>query len=141
MKKLLIIVFLVTCPMYLFSQVVFDYDAAGNRISRHLLELKSTIDSSEVEMQYKTFPLDEEVSTLVFPNPTTGTLNIEIDGWNPEENIDIKVRVYTTDGSLVFEDDIHNPDFAIDLSAEADGTYLLDLSVNNKKQHFTIIKQ
>ncbi len=118
----------------------FSYDASGNRTSRYLIQ--TGLKGSKEGLQNRGpegFSL-EKGKVLLYPNPTSGLLNFEIKS-TEDEGLDIKVKVYTISGGLIVEEKHSTARFEVDITGQANGTYLLDLYVNNKKQGFTIIKK
>jgi hypothetical protein len=123
------------------SKVYFTYDDAGNRIARELIvsgivDLKSTS-----EEQPQKFKLGKNTDILLYPNPTSGLLNFEVAVPEAGTGLEISAKVYSVTGSLVHDEKFNASAFNIDLTEEQNGTYLLDLTVNGKEKHFTIIKQ
>lgn len=122
------------------QEISYGYDAAGNRISRYVIETKSTEEKNEIS-EPEDFKLDEKTDIRLFPNPTVGLLSFEIINPEMQDNPDIQIKVYSVNGTLIREEEFLTSSFTIDISDEQNGTYLLDMKVNGKKQHFTIIKQ
>ncbi len=122
-------------------KVLYTYDAAGNRISRQYL-VTANKSASDVESEDpQKFNLDKDSDILLYPNPTSGILNFEVTNQEMYKNAEVKVKIYSVNGSLIMEDEYKSTNFTVDISEQVNGTYLLDLEVNGKKQHFTIIKQ
>lgn len=123
------------------SKVYFTYDDAGNRKTRELIvsgivDLKNTS-----EEQPRKFNLDLNSNVLLYPNPTAGMLNFEVAAPEEGTELEISAKVYSVTGSLVRDEKFNTSAFNIDLTGEQNGTYMLDLTVNGKEKHFTIIKQ
>jgi hypothetical protein len=123
------------------KKVYFTYDDAGNRKTRELIvsgivDLKNTS-----EEQPQKFKLDGDTDILLYPNPTSGLLNFEVAVPEAGTGMEISAKVYSVTGSLVHDEKFNASAFNIDLTGEQNGTYLLDLTVNGKEKHFTIIKQ
>ncbi len=122
-------------------KVLYTYDAAGNRISRQYL-VTANKSASDVESEDpQKFNLDKDSDILLYPNPTSGILNFEVTNQEMYKYAEVKVKIYSVNGSLIMEDEYKSTNFTVDISEQVNGTYLLDLEVNGKKQHFTIIKQ
>ncbi len=122
-------------------KVLYTYDAAGNRISRQYL-VTANKSASDVESEEpQEFKLDKDSDILLYPNPTSGILNFEVTNQEMYKYAEVKVKIYSVNGSLIMEDEYKSTNFTVDISEQVNGTYLLDLEVNGKKQHFTIIKQ
>ena len=140
MKNLILLTCVILMGFKVSAQAIgYYYDVSGNRVQRHVITLKSTVDTAN-DKQFQEFILDNKSSILVYPNPTSGILNFEVQ--NPEsiEEPTVAVKIYSVNGSLIRDDTHHSNAFTIDLSGEDNGTYLLDMQVNGKKEHFTIIK-
>jgi hypothetical protein len=123
------------------SKVYFTYDDAGNRIARELIvsgiaDLKNTPGG-----QPQKFNLGGGTDILLYPNPTSGLLNFEIVGTDIGDSPKVSIKIFSISGSLVHEEDRQSGTFTIDLTNKQNGTYLLDVNVNGKARHFTVIKQ
>ncbi len=124
------------------QSIGYGYDAAGNRISRYIITTKDAVENDTAPQNNpQEFKLDSQTKTLIYPNPTAGLLNFKITSPGNEENLNIRVKVYTVSGNLIVDEVFHSGRFNVDITHQPNGTYLLDLQVNNKKQAFTIIKE
>lgn len=127
--------------LYPQGVVSYTYDANGNRVARILsveaLESmqKSVPDNSDTEASANEISSD----VLIYPNPTTGMLKVEIRGDSNWEYIDYSV--FSFDGDLLFLNRAQPPLFEIDLTAIPDGTYVLKLTIGLKVSSFKVIKQ
>jgi hypothetical protein len=71
-----------------------DYDAAGNRIKREVITLGGG--PTPARLADTTTYVQEDIK---YPNPTRGTLNIEISGTDTE--IARTIEIYNLEGKLV----------------------------------------
>lgn len=105
MKQVLLLIALFAMQYSVYSQsVAFTYDQAGNRTSRTIVTppLKSAEEFSETPVEYS---LDKDYKLMVFPNPTSGILNFEIENLGSTTNFIITARVYTINGSLILDEE------------------------------------
>jgi hypothetical protein len=72
-----------------------DYDAAGNRIKREVITLGGG--PTPARLADTTTYAQEDIK--IYPNPTRGTLNIEISGTDTE--IARTIEIYNLEGKLV----------------------------------------
>ena len=78
---------------------------------------------------------ETEISASVYPNPTTGKLNILTENW-PQNS---KIEVFNSIGKLVYHSLIPSTTFMIDLSDKPDGVYILNISSNKKMETVKIV--
>ena len=106
-------------------KVVYEYDHAGNRVSRVVISINTRAKSVDDEIS----PLEQELMQCkirVFPNPTKGFLNMEIS--SGEENCCYDFTLYSSSGQkLLNEKQIGNGNVSLDLSTYSTGIYILIL--------------
>lgn len=143
MKRYIILLLFIVLVFKSYAQEIrYGYDAAGNRISRYVVETKASEDIEEfADAEPQDFKLDENTDIRLYPNPTSGLLSFEVINPEMQDNPEIQIKVYSVSGSLIREEEYQSASFTIDISDEQNGTYLLDMKVNGKQQNFTIIKQ
>ncbi|MDR0543142.1 MAG: T9SS type A sorting domain-containing protein [Dysgonamonadaceae bacterium] len=143
MKRIFLILFLASSLLVskvpAQNSVSFVYDEAGNRISRTIVfnttsgQLRSddeTTDYTEV------FP---ETILHIYPNPTEGLLQINIE--NLPDGETVQIAVFTASGQLLFKKE-HQPAFTeIDLGGQPAGIYLLKIQIGDKSTEWKIIKK
>ncbi|RLD25598.1 MAG: hypothetical protein DRI54_04560, partial [Bacteroidetes bacterium] len=72
----------------------------------------------------------------VYPNPNTGIINIDLGSLT-----DVSIKVLNLSGQLVYsKENINAPLFQFELDA-ASGIYILELSAEDEKQQFKLVKQ
>lgn len=140
MKRTLLFLIFLLYSFHLFSQIGFNYDDAGNRISRYIIELKNTEDVDEEVYKQLNFSISKKRNILVFPNPTKGILTIEIIDEELNEDTLIQMNIYTLKGDLVSSKDYSRKAFEIDLSDKPSGMYLMDIYIGYDKHNFMIVK-
>lgn len=108
----------------------YEYDDAGNRITRTLINPKKAIPQEDVLSDKK---------ITVYPNPTTGVLRLELEGLETSDNT--KIKIYDLQGAEVyFKEDFGNS-LQIDLTNQVNGVYLLDIYIGDKRSYWKIIKE
>ena len=152
MFSLLSTAFIPTHSLSSQPQYLFDYDAAGNRISRMGIILNkatqnvdtnsnvlsdSCLYNNDVKQQYQA-NIDDYVIT-VYPNPTTGELKIDIS--NFEENTKGSIFIIDMQGKCIYKTDkIHDKNI-VNMSNVASGQYLMRIVINNKNHEFFVLKE
>ena len=69
----------------------------------------------------------------MYPNPVISELNVETDA-------SAIVELYTVDGRLVYQSNMGESHFAIDMQHYVAGLYLLKVKMNDHERTFKIIK-
>ena len=132
--------------------VSFDYDASGNRISRTIiLEEQKTApeflpDSTytkqseikEVETA-KYWAKDGEKVITIYPNPNGGMFKIGFEGWAKELNGNL--QLHTLNGNLILDEPLLQNNIKIDITDQPDGTYLLTISIDGRKETWKVVKR
>lgn len=127
------------------NDIVYEYDANGNREFRKLLTMKQsdlktdTIDYEEDFLKEKLSVNDHigETQISFFPNPVKQWLNIEVTGavqWEIGE-----YALYNNSGKLIDKGQLSS-DNRLDFKNYSPGLYLLEINVNHEKQTWKILK-
>ena len=69
-------------------------------------------------------PTENENAIVVYPNPTSGQLNMDLGDWNGSNTM---VRLHDVHGKIVFEQQSFSG-LSIDVSGYAKGVYLMEIS-------------
>lgn len=149
LRILLYSAFLLMLGGTVFSQtaIAYDYDDNGNRISRHIVYLKSgrvvTADTTtkfekEAEKEIQQEQLGE-LTLRIYPNPTHGEVVVETTG--KDSHIQIECNLYGSSGKLLVEKKQSGDIFPIDLSGYSNGMYILKIKIGEKVSEWKIIKQ
>mgnify|MGYP000888372887 CR=1 FL=1 len=122
------------------SEVVFGYDASGNRVSRTISVYKiakndSTQKQTTASEAVENFMLQK---IEVYPNPTDGLVNIAFK--LPLEGKCI-YTLTSISGSLIEQGDISSTLTRLNLQHLGKGTYLLSVATPQIKEKFKIVKQ
>lgn len=143
--------------------IQFSYDDSGNRICRKIIYIQDK--KSEVPELTRTendeinnsdsvnYPLlsehREEPSVLmdmignkqiiVYPNPTTGFLHVEIANYSQGHNT--LITVTDLNGKLLIKNNTDKAIIILDLSGYAAGAYLMTVTIDKESGYWKIIKQ
>lgn len=114
------------------TQVQFEYDACGNRTSRFLTveQLPRHADESDKK---NNLPYD------VYPNPTRGQFTIVIK--EPKADYSYQATLLNSNGSIIEKRLFHGEQSVFDLSAHANGIYLLEIVSPDGVQTWKVVKQ
>lgn len=149
MKKFIITI-ITLFPFFVFSQgssIGFDYDAAGNRILRYVIELPETLDpENNGQTSLKTvndsiknheFTIDN-LDLVVYPNPNGGKFDILIESNTNSETL--KLNIFSLNGTSILSKRIRKNRTTIDITDRENGVYILILVVGDVKKTITLIK-
>lgn len=127
----------------------YTYDANGNRETVSVVYLSQSSSSSssgednnsKVEEELKV----DDVTNLIiniFPNPTKGELRVELTGADEKmlKSSSNSIKVWDLQGRLLFSNKLVGPSNVVDLSRYSNGTYILQLFINEKVKDFKIVK-
>ncbi len=81
--------------------------------------------------------INNQQDYIVYPNPTTGQVNIEIDNYKTNS---ISISVYDFSGSLILNSVAHQSNITINLSDKASGIYFMRIFDGNNTVTKKIIK-
>ena len=133
------------------GQIVYTYDANGNRTSRTLTGQRSAapltfpLNAKQFKsLNNKESKAKEELTTLessinVYPNPTSGILRIAIE--NYYDPLRGKYQLFNLGGAVLKQSVIDSPDTEINMSKMQNGMYVLRITLNGAVVDYKIIKQ
>ncbi len=121
------------------DRILYNYDASGNRV---LSTREITFRSDSLAQDSDRLPRHHELSLnriTVYPNPTEGRLGVEITG--PESLTGASITVYSSSGSVIYNDQEIEEMNEIDLTSYPNGIYILIISMpNDEVSSWKIIK-
>jgi len=151
MKQALLIstMLLLVATLSAQSQTVyFDYDAAGNRISRTIY-LGGGSKGANTPKDYKEEVKEEEEIVTddsfspgpvkIYPNPTRGLIEIEVPV--SEDDFELQITVTDINGRKIISKTHEPPRTTIDLSSQPGGMYLLILKQGATYSKWKILKR
>ena len=157
MNRRIIFLLWICFPLFCFSQPPlprqYDYDAAGNRILRKVINMQPAPPApippqdSLPAASYK-LPVTNEVSFLekigqveikIYPNPATEKVTFSIS--NMENFQTGLLQLYSLSGQLLQTQNFHLATNEISLAGFATGSYILKVRINEKTENWKIIKQ
>ena len=140
----------------------YEYDAAGNRTVRKVIELpkappappEDSLESlpvthyalqdelpssgSQLSPEYYVEKL-AQVEMKIYPNPATEKITLSISNM---ENLQTGIlQLYSMNGQLLQTQPIHSATCEISLAGLVKGTYILKVQINEKTENWKIIKQ
>jgi hypothetical protein len=167
MNKKMILLLWACFPLFCIAQQPlsldrgYDYDEAGNRILRKVVNLKiieepppaftppppnDSLQVTSDELQVtEEFPLAQffvetiaQVEIKIYPNPSTEKITMEIANM---QNLTAGVfKLYSLTGQLLQEHPVHSVATEVSLSGLARGTYILKVQINDHIEDWKIIK-
>lgn len=139
--KIISMLFFVTVlAVHLKAQqtVVFEYDAAGNRTQRYQAKKEKSLEADLLHFENPLPEINTELQAKVYPNPTSGILNIEI---NLSETLPVNITLVDQQAKQVLKSGISENAETLNLTHLQPGTYFLRLHNTEKKLVYKIIKQ
>ena len=123
------------------TTVNFNFDRNGNRIMRQLV-FQEVRGECNIELEtFPTYNVGNILDTLeirLFPNPTYGLFCVEVMG--ELYGAIIKAVLFSPSGIVLSNRMVDGMRIDYDISHEASGVYLLELSVEEKTRVWKIIK-
>lgn len=122
------------CSLHAQNMYDYDYDAAGNRIRRRVVTMKT--DGGSNGPKSESTVLDDGDMRL-YPNPTQGTVAFEsVDGRGIAG-----YRLSDASGKPIETGNGSGLSLRLDLSGRPAGIYLLEVVLDGERKHYKIIKQ
>ena len=111
---------------------VYYYGLGNLFIEQHLPILSARIGHQPTIEQPITV-INNKSEMLIFPNPTTGVLNIRL---SEQETKFSRIEIYNSMGELVISKEIANNHFMLDMSSYNKGIYFIR-GVDQSKKYYT----
>ena len=119
------------------TKISYDYDVAGNRISRKVVTLPPP--QSVKQHPPDSIAVDDmlaERTIRVYPNPTKGALGVEITGGDWDENIDL--ILFSGQGIRLYHAKAHQGINPIDMTVYPEGWYILRVQAGEQRKEFKV---
>ena len=138
MKRCKTILAALLLPMLGYAQqIAYEYDAAGNRISRHLASNGS---QAPLRTSLENILDETAVQTIsVGPNPTTGLLTVTLSSFGKEDTCNL--LLVNTAGQTLIRQSMTSSQATLDIRQYANGYYLLKVKLNESVTIYKIIKK
>jgi hypothetical protein len=136
----LLFCFLLTLTSGIAQTVAYDYDNAGNRISRKIVPL--TTAQAAKKNPETPVPVTEQLGErkiTVYPNPTQGALAVEITGGDAKD--EIHLTLFGPQGTQLQNINATATITPVNLSSYPAGWYVLRIQAGMKETEFKIVKQ
>jgi len=132
-----------SCILYSQTNFSFDYDANGNRIEREVMWIPSKMAYSEMPndsiIEKSGINIIEKDDIKIYPNPTKGDLKVELNTTSDIQKV--QINIISIKGQLLYNTDVMQKTYNLDLSSFVRGAYILIMQVNDKKYEWKIIKE
>ncbi len=142
--KRLLTVFILLAAVIIQSNsqtISYDYDHAGNRISRKVVPLPPPPQGAKKQLTDSVVVEDMlgERNILVYPNPTKGTLGVEITGGDWDENI--RLILYNGQGVMLYNANANQGINPVEMTVYPKGWYILRVQAGEQRKEFKVIKE
>ncbi len=136
-------------PTLVWAQdaVQYGYDAAGNRISREVVQLRTGgAAGSAVQTNSQTAldsvwgvqqALEESLRIELYPNPTQGRVHLFLS--DAQTQIE-ELRLLNQQGKQLYREKNLTGEQVLDLQAQAAGTYFVWVAIHGKIHRFQVVK-
>lgn len=118
------------------TMIYYTYDASGNRVSRGTTIMLTR--SATMEQETISETLNPVKKVYIKQHPTIDRVIINIDGWTSETIASISI--HNISGYRLYQSSLKQAVTEIDLPTYASGNYILQVTVDNKKYTWKIIK-
>jgi hypothetical protein len=126
---------------FLAGHISYGYDAAGNRILRVIkfpaLKSAPADDFGQDNPKFEEKLGNQQI--LIYPNPTSGNVTIEIKGG--EADVKTSVNLFDLYGKLLVSKTTMDTSIPVDLTGYPSGAYILKISVGDKVSDWKILKE
>ncbi len=151
MKRIIFTIIGSTFLLHVQSQTTlpraYEYDNAGNRIVRKVIELPmpnnmyNDTESNSACHVDNIYYIDnvQDYTIKIYPNPTSSLIYVDIEGDNADKNATLSV--YNISGSLLHTKQITGNSTIVDLSNYPVGAYLVIMQFKNEKTTWKILKR
>lgn len=122
------------------QKISYEYDMAGNRIARKVVYIDNP--SHAKEHIEETVPIVDQLGErkiTVYPNPTRGSLAVEITGGDQKDQMTLSL--FSSQGVQLQNIKTTGVTTPVNMSAYPSGWYILRIQVGDKMTELKIIKQ
>ena len=138
MKKLLLLHIIFFSSTLSAETITYSYDKAGNRITREIvIEKMSMPPLEDTPTDISETKINDSVN--VYPNPTYGEVNVEVNGYDYNDNCEL--YLFNMSGHEILRMEVQSTMTNFDISDSADGIYILQILLNGNSYTWKIIKK
>lgn len=139
MKKILLSTLFLLTASFSYAQLYqYTYDAAGNRtVRRYSVNGMSLLNDDESEEKKELSKMIQEHQV----NISTSEEEINVRVSNVDDDTQGDVTVYATDGTQVAKKYIREEETSIDMSSQATGVYITQVTVNGNSTSWKVVKK
>ena len=121
------------------QNITYEYDNAGNRISRKLVTMLRSDVAEENEEVTTYMEVIEDLEIKIFPNPTNGIIYIELQNLSNSSLADI--ALYQLSGMLIDRKENIHFSTEFNITDQPAGIYILKIIAGDKQSEWKIIKE
>ena len=122
------------------QQIAYEYDAAGNRISRHIANNSPQAPRQGSLEDFSQGAIEQKrLAISVGPNPTSGLLTVSLTHFGKDDACNL--LLVNTAGQTLIRQSMTSSQASLDLSHYANGIYLLKVDFNEDVTTYKIIKK
>lgn len=123
------------------NKIYYTYDAAGDRVSREVVQSKSmsakSLEASEeqhIDGIFKNYKID------IYNNPSSGSVRVMVSNMTGGEVVGA-INVYGIDGIFITKQAINVSGNFIDLGVRHSGVYILQVEISGELASWKIVKK
>lgn len=118
--------------------VSYDYDYAGNRISRKIITLPQSVKGKTPDPVPVTDQMGDRKITI-YPNPTKGMLAVDINGGDSKD--ELSIQLYDGNGKQMLNEKVQPGTTTLNLTSYPQAYYIMRVQAGSKFTEYKIIKQ
>lgn len=113
----------------------FNYDATGNTTSiRPYKSMPFKPDTLIVDKDFS-----GKINVKITPNPTEGAIDVFVNGL--PESSEMEIGITSPSGQRIYQTTTTEPRFAIDITGQTNGIYLLEVKADSASAIYKFIKK
>ncbi len=146
----LLVILCYSVPVVQAQSISYVYDQSGNRIERNdgsggkkssQDDFYEASESDTSGIKIDRTPADESFNISIFPNPTNGLLQVNIISTTIENSEYPIIYLFDTNGKLLLNRKLVQPENQLDLSRFPPGNYILKAIRRDEISEWIIVKE
>ena len=118
------------------QQIIYSYDASGNRISRSLAN--NGLNAPRKNIAASTKGITVKADVFISPNPTIGLLFIRLSRWS--DTTTCRLLLSNIAGQVITEQMMTSAEATLNLSSYPNGYYILQVELDEEIKTYKIVK-